>query len=247
MSAGQHEYSDQELLDRNILFFIQSIRTGTPGKIVETDGTKATIQPLIKKLFNGEEKLPPVITDVPLWRLGTSTARVSLPLNPQGGDYCVINFCERPIDVWAMGDGSPKAPKDGDTHDTRGAWALIGLEPFQEEAVDLENLNIQMNRGTANESSIVLDNQGTIKITAPTSVVIETPLLTTTATTVTADSATAVDFSAALTFDLSATTSIPIGTVAAAALIIGGPLDHVHSNNAPAPGPTSTSAVVPAP
>jgi len=168
-------YSDQELQDRNIQYFIQSIRTGTPGIIVSTDGKMATVQPLVNKLFKGIERKPAVLTNVPVWRLGTQAARVSVPLNPKGGDYCIINFCERPIDTWVSGDGTAKAPKDGSTHDSRGAWILVGLEPFQEDAVDLENLVLEMNRGTDKECKVTMKPDGGIEVKSPLSVLIDSP------------------------------------------------------------------------
>jgi hypothetical protein len=171
------EHSEQELLDNNIIHFLQTIRTGIPGKIISTDGKKATVQPLVDRLWRGEAKRQAVLTDVPVWRLGTQTARVSVPLNPNGGDYCIINFCERPIDTWVTGDGEPKAPKDGGNHDERGAWIMVGLEPFQEDAIDLENLVVEMNRGTDQECTVIMKPTGDVTVKSPTEIILDAPVV----------------------------------------------------------------------
>ena len=251
----QSEYSEQELQDRNIMFFLQSMRTGVPGKILSTDGKKATIQPLVDRLFKGKPVRQAVLTDVPLWRLGTQAARVSVPINPKGGDFCVINFCERPIDTWVVGDGTPQVPKDGANHDERGAWALVGLEPFQSDAINMEDLVVEMNRGTSKESSIYLKKDGSIIAKSPKEIILDAPKITIKAgtsvkvdTPLTEFTSTEVKMASALTFDLSTATEFKLGKIAAIGLIIGGPLDHIHTTTtAPANGVTTPSAPLPAP
>lgn len=173
--SGEALPSEQQLLDENILYFMQAMRTGIPGKIVKTDGKKATVQPLVNRLFKGKSIPQAVITDVPVWRLGTQTARVSVPLNPEGGDYCIINFCERPIDTWAAGTGAAATPKDGGHHESRGAWCLVGLEPFSSDAVNLEDLVVEMNRGTDKECSVIMKPTGDVQMKSPTQIVLDTP------------------------------------------------------------------------
>lgn len=170
--------SEQELFENNVTFMLQAVRTGIPGKIVKTDGQKATVIPTVKRLFKGKPIDPVAIPNVPIWRLGTKTARVTVPLNKQGGDFCLIMFAERPIDTWAAGDGSPKAPKDGGHHDTRGAWCLVGLEPFTAAAVDTENLVVEMNRDKpANYCSMTLAPTGVIKMVSPKEIILDTPVV----------------------------------------------------------------------
>lgn len=176
--TAKSKLSEQDLFDNNVTFMLQALRTGIPGKIVKTDGMKATVIPTVKRLFKGKAVDPTAIPNIPIWRLGTNKARVTVPLNPEGGDYCVIMFSERPIDTWAAGDGTAKAPKDGGHHDTRGAWCLVGLEPFSSEKVDTENLVVEMNRDVEDKyCSITLAPTGIISMKSPTEIVLDTPVV----------------------------------------------------------------------
>ena len=173
---SQSQPSEQELFENNVTFMLQALRTGIPGKIVKTDGQKATVIPLVKRLFKGKAVEPTAIPNIPIWRLGTNKARVTVPINKQGGDYCVIMFAERPIDTWAAGDGTAKAPKDGAHHDTRGAWCLVGLEPFTSEAVNTEDLIVEMNRDKPEKyCSVIMQPTGDVTIKSPTKLVLDVP------------------------------------------------------------------------
>lgn len=145
-----------------------------PGKIVDWDGTSATVRPVLdKQLANGEKLTAPQIVRVPVkWMCGDvngAQALFTVPLKP--GDDVVLTFCDRALEEWLQGvDGVPSDPRQFDISD---AFCTPVLRPSAGLAADTENVSLQFA-----QASLKIMPDGSIVITSPIGIVLATPLVT---------------------------------------------------------------------
>lgn len=143
---------------------INSIHTANIGIIQSYDPStnRATIQPALNvKYLTQSDPIPlPVIENVPIIFPWSSSFSITFPVNP--GDYCLLVFIERSIDLWKA-VGGQVTPDDPRKYNLSDCVAIPGLLPF--------NANIPENAGN-NFSIIFAGSQ--IRIDANGNVIIKT-------------------------------------------------------------------------
>lgn len=139
-------------LDRTLL----GLRTATPGRVAKVDsqGRWADVQPLVSMVqrLDGEPVKAvalPVLVRVPLMVMGSQVNGlfVAVPVVP--GDEGMLVVCDRALDNWQFGDGSPQMASDAATprhHDLTDAQfypgamrAATGIPGYPTDALELRN------------------------------------------------------------------------------------------------------------
>lgn len=157
-------------LRRVIGIELSDVHTCIPGQIVAWDGTHAMVKPaLAKSLASGETLAAPNVVRVPVCfpRGAGGKAIISVPLT--AGDPVLLHFAERALENWLSGkdDAEPGDPRQFDLSD---AFATPVCRPGVGEAVDTQNLVIQLDRAT-----IVITKDGSITVTAAAGATINAP------------------------------------------------------------------------
>jgi len=150
-----------EVLRMAIAGALEDVHVALPGQITEWNPAqqKASVKPLVKRLVAAEdgseilEELP-IITDVPVMFPRSSQFFFSLPLAP--GDFVLLVFCERSIDVWLSGQGDDANPDDFRRHDLSDAVAIPGFFPFSRALADVSATNLAI--GKTGGPQIHVDN-----------------------------------------------------------------------------------------
>jgi len=109
------------------------LRVSLPGEVVVYDASqqKARIKPLLKKEYHDGEIVDiPEIPGVPVqWpSAGGGNSYIHLPLKK--GDFGLLIFADRNIDVWLSKAGNTELPGDTRIHDLSDAIFLPGIRPF---------------------------------------------------------------------------------------------------------------------
>ncbi len=109
---------------------ISNVHTAMPGIIVEYDHTtsSAKVQPVLNKNYTSGEMPLPILEKVPvMFASGGSNFNITFPINI--GDYVLLIFCERSIDLWKS-VGGQVTPTDPRKFNLSDAIAIPGLQPF---------------------------------------------------------------------------------------------------------------------
>lgn len=122
-----------------------SMHTSMPAQVISYDSGRNTVevQPVLKrKREDGESYSIAPIVEVPVcfYRAGGYAVTVK----PQAGDYCVLVFQERSIDLWKRTGGivDPRKPRKFSLTDAVavfGAWPFADALPDVKSGVDLRN------------------------------------------------------------------------------------------------------------
>jgi hypothetical protein len=147
-----------ELLRTAINYHLDDLHVMLPGSVQLYDPTSQTanIQPLIKrrvKCADGTELLEtlPVLVKVPIVFPrggGTPGFFITFPIQP--GDYVMLVFAERSLDVWladpTADSTNPVDPGEFRKHDISDAVAIPGLYPFLSPLTDASPVNMAMGK-----------------------------------------------------------------------------------------------------
>lgn len=108
---------------------LRGIHTAMPGIVVAYDPStnKATIQPALNKNYTSGPKVMPILENVPIMFAGGSAFNVTFPVKK--GDYVLLIFMERSIDLWKS-VGGQVTPNDSRMFHLSDAIAIPGLQPF---------------------------------------------------------------------------------------------------------------------
>jgi hypothetical protein len=108
---------------------LREVHTAMPGIVVSYDAStnKAKIQPALNKRYIVDPKPLPALEDVPVMFMGGSSFNVTFPV--KAGDYVLLIFMERSIDLWKS-VGGQITPDDRRMFHLSDAIAIPGLQPF---------------------------------------------------------------------------------------------------------------------
>jgi hypothetical protein len=125
-----------------IMDLLRQTNTALPGRVEKYDEAlkKADVLPVIDETFaDGTVLTLPVLTSVPVIMPATAAARITLPIVP--GDFVLLVFAQRSLDLWLSEGGKTKA---GDTrmHAMSDAMAIPGIFPFN--GVPSSGVNLEL-------------------------------------------------------------------------------------------------------
>lgn len=139
---------------------INSIHTANIGIIKSYDAStnRSTIQPALNiKYLTQPEPIPlPVIENVPIIFPWSSSFSMTFPVRE--GDYCLLVFIERSIDLWKA-VGGQVTPDDPRKYNLSDCVAIPGLLPFNTEIPENDNESFLIKIG---ESRFRIASDGTI-------------------------------------------------------------------------------------
>lgn len=124
---------------------LAEVHISLPAKIVSYDGSKASVQPLLRRKYfrdSGPVDLP-VITNVPVIWPQTADSVVILPLKKD--DTGTLLFAERSLDRWLVSGGTVN-PEDPRKFSISDAQFFPGLKPFN-TASDYDATRIVIRNG----------------------------------------------------------------------------------------------------
>ena len=118
-----------DILRNSVFNILSDVHTCMPGIVKSFDAStnKATIQPALNKAFTTGEMPMPILENVPMMFPGSGDFRFTFPIRE--GDYCLLLFSERSIDLW-LSVGGQVTPNDRRKFDLSDAIAIPGLLPF---------------------------------------------------------------------------------------------------------------------
>ena len=131
--------SPSDVFRSSVYSILSNCHTAMPGIVTAYNAStnKATIQPALNKAFLSGEKPLPILENVPIMFSGGSDFTITFPIRP--GDYVLLIFCERSIDLWKS-EGGQVTPDDPRKFHLSDAIAIPGLQPFNG---DFSNRNNQ--------------------------------------------------------------------------------------------------------
>lgn len=152
------------------------------GKIIEFYPNTQTADIQIQHIdeYKGELFTPIILTNVPVFINGTSTAYITMP--NLVGSNCVLLIMDKNIDAF-LATGEMYQPSTTRKHDITDCIALLtfktqvdAIQDYDNEAINIgyENSHIRVKR------EIEINGSDNIKITSPVSVTINSPDVSTT-------------------------------------------------------------------
>lgn len=122
------------------------LHTCIPGRVETYDAStqKANIQPLLKKQYIDNEEIVnlPVVNDVPVQWPSAAGGKAHIHLPLASGDLGILVVCERSIDNYLVGDGSPIYHDDPRHHNLSDAIFIPGVLPFPKALQDTSDINL---------------------------------------------------------------------------------------------------------
>lgn len=118
-----------DIIKNAIWSVLNNVHTSMPGivKAYDPSTNKATIQPALNKNFQSGPMEMPLIENVPIMFQAGSNFAINFPINL--GDYVLLIFSERSIDLWKA-VGGQVTPDDYRKFHLSDAIAIPGLMPF---------------------------------------------------------------------------------------------------------------------
>lgn len=105
---------------------INCCQVGTIQSFDETTQT-ASVSINIFRVVENKTSRYPVLVNVPVLVSGGAGGQVTIPIT--AGDPCIVLFCDRNIDAWAL-NGIEAAPASERMHDLSDGIAIVGVRPF---------------------------------------------------------------------------------------------------------------------
>lgn len=152
--------SPSDIFRASVFSVLNNCHTAMPGIITSYNAStnKATIQPALNKAFLSGEKPLPILENVPIMFPGGSGFNVTFPVN--AGDYVLLIFCERSIDLWKS-VGGQVTPDDPRKFHLSDAIAIPGLQDFRGDFSDRNNTDFTISFGG---STIRIEPSGAVII-----------------------------------------------------------------------------------
>lgn len=118
-----------DIIRETIWSVLNNVHTAMPGivKAYDPATNKATIQPALNKNYQSGPIEMPLMENVPIMFQAGSNFAINFPINE--GDYVLLVFCERSIDLWKS-VGGQVTPTDPRKFNLSDAIAIPGLMPF---------------------------------------------------------------------------------------------------------------------
>lgn len=121
--------SPTDIFRNSVWSVLNTIHTAMPGIVQSYDPAtnKATIQPALNKAYETGPMPMPLMENVPIMFQSGANFAINFPINV--GDYVLLVFCERSIDLWKS-VGGQVTPDDPRKFHLSDAVAIPGLMPF---------------------------------------------------------------------------------------------------------------------
>lgn len=118
-----------QIFNNSVWSILSGIHTALPGIVKSYDPitNKATIQPALNKAYESGEIPMPILENVPIMFQSGVNFSINFPITE--GDYVLLIFCERSIDLWKS-VGGQVTPDDPRKFALSDAVAIPGLMPF---------------------------------------------------------------------------------------------------------------------
>lgn len=160
-----------DIINNSIWSVLNNVHTALPGIIKSYDPATniASVQPALNKAFKSGEMPMPILNNVPVMFPGGAAFNITFPVNE--GDYVLLIFIERSIDLWKA-VGGQVTPKDPRKFDLSDAIAIPGLQPLNGDFSNRNNNDFEINFAG---SSIKIAADGAIQIKTSTTVAIGNP------------------------------------------------------------------------
>jgi len=149
-----------QIFNDSVWSILSSMHTALPAiiKSYDAETNKATVQPALNKAYDSGEMSMPILENVPIIFQSGVNFSINFPINV--GDYVLLIFCERSIDLWKS-VGGQVTPDDPRKFALSDAIAIPGLMPF--------NSDFSKNNGTDfsisfEDSEIRIKENGDIQI-----------------------------------------------------------------------------------
>lgn len=153
-----------EIFRDSVNAMLCNVHTSLPGIVVSYDANsnKATIQPALNKNFTSGPMPMPILESVPIM----FPKNITFPVQP--GDYVLLIFVERSIDLW-LSVGGQVTPTDPRKFDLSDAIAIPGLVPFTETFPNNNNQDFVINyvgstMRIKQDGAVVIETASTIAI-----------------------------------------------------------------------------------
>lgn len=159
--------------------FSANLWTATPGIVVSFNAAAMTVrvQPSVQGRLRSKSgeisyvQIPP-IDDVPVIFPSGGGFSLTFPIAP--GDECLVVFANNCIDGWWQ-SGGVQLPAEIRLHDISDGFAFVGPRSQPNVITVADHPRLTSNDGTC---YIEMSGNGTITLTAPTSIVLNTPIIT---------------------------------------------------------------------
>lgn len=138
------------------------------------------IQLMQSKQYMGQYKEPPLLTDIPLFILGTMGADITFP--DIIGTYCLVLTCDRNLANFLL-TGEIYPPATTRMHNISDSIALCSIRPFNKSLsnYDTQAINIEYQNGNIKvKDEISINSQGKINLNAATQINLDAPMTATT-------------------------------------------------------------------
>lgn len=131
-----------DIIGNAIQAVLNNVHTATIGIVQAFDSTtgKAAIQPAINKQFSEGPEPMPVLYNVPIIFPRGQGFSLSFPVVQ--GDYVLVVFCERSIDLWKSVGGQVN-PNDYRKFDLSDGIAIPGILPFNSPQTPIDGFTIE--------------------------------------------------------------------------------------------------------
>jgi hypothetical protein len=114
-------------LKRDIFATLNCVQIGKVAKVNKDDQTVEVQIQIKQPLTDGSSVSIPLLVDVPYFILQGGSAYIDMPIT--AGDYCLVLFNDRDIDIWWTTNGSEHDPNTSRKHSFSDAIALVGVNP----------------------------------------------------------------------------------------------------------------------
>lgn len=124
-----------QIFNNSVWSILSNVHTSLPGIIVSFDpvSNKASVQPALNKKFDTGEMPMPILENVPIIFPSSGNFSMTFPINV--GDYVLLIFSERSIDLWKS-VGGQVTPNDPRKFSLSDAIAIPGLMPLTENSTN---------------------------------------------------------------------------------------------------------------
>lgn len=156
------------IISESVWSVLSNVHTCMPGIVKEYDAAtnKATIQPALNKNYETGPMDMPVLNNVPILFQSGVNFSINFPINP--GDYVLLLFSERSIDLWKS-VGGQVTPDDRRKFHLSDAIAIPGLMPFTGNFSNNNGTDFVISFG---DSEIRIEPNGAIQIKTASTVAI---------------------------------------------------------------------------
>lgn len=149
--------SPTDIFRDSVYSVLNSVHTALPGIVKSFDPStnKATIQPALNKKYVTGPMPMPILENVPVMFPRGGDFSMTFPLKE--GDYVLLIFIERSIDLW-VSVGGQVTPDDPRKFDLSDAIAIPGIMPFNGSFPENDNESFSLIIG---QSRFKISSDGT--------------------------------------------------------------------------------------